>query len=193
MSEPTPLLAPLKPQQVAPRLWQEGRFVEDSWRSIGDDEPLPIGGRAILSLARWRDEQLALVALGIPLGVRLAVGESLDISTDDLGRVTVIVLPFPKFSDGRSYSASRRLREAGFKGEIRATGDVLLDQLPLMLRSGFDAFEIVNAATIKALETGAVPSVMRVYQAGTEEGSSNWLSRRNVNSERRVGIGSSVD
>ena len=178
MSEPTPLLAPLKPAQAPPRLWRDGRFSDDCWRSIGDEEPLPAGGRAIVSLSRWRVDAAARAAFGVPLGVRLAVTESLDPSTDELSRLALVALPFPKFSDGRSYSAARRLREAGFQGEIRATGDVLLDQLPLMLRAGFDAFEIVNAATMKALDAGAVPAVTRVYQAGTETDQRHWLPRR---------------
>lgn len=178
MSEPTPLLAPLKPHQVPPRLWREGSFVDDAWRSIGDDEALPLAGRAIISLGRWRADQATLAASGVPIGVRLGAGENLEPAVDDIGRLEVIALPFPKFSDGRSYSAARRLREAGFKRELRATGDVLLDQLPLMLRSGFDAFEISHAATIKALETTGVPAVKRVYQSGNEAGAAGRFSRR---------------
>ena len=178
MSEPTPLLAPLKPLHVPPRLWRAGAFVEDSWRTIGDDEPLPIAGRAIISLKRWRADQTALAASGVPVGARLEPGELPEPAADDIARLDVIALPFPKFSDGRSYSAARRLREGGFKGELRAIGDVLLDQLPLMLRAGFDAFEISHAATIKALETGDVPAVTRVYQSGNEAGAAGRFSRR---------------
>jgi uncharacterized protein (DUF934 family) len=178
MSEPTPLLAPVKSRQVDPRLWRNGQFVVDPWASISDDAPMPTSGKAILSLARWYAEQAAPVASAIPLGVRLGVGESLDPSVDGINRLGVVTLPFPKFSDGRSYSAARRLREAGYAGEIRATGDVLLDQLPLMLRSGFDAFEIVNAATIEELEHAPVPAIARVYQSGADAVGSRWLSRR---------------
>jgi uncharacterized protein (DUF934 family) len=182
MSEPSPLFAPLKPQEQSPRVWRVGRFIADTWQAVGDEQEVPIGGKVILSLSRWRAEQAALVALGVPLGVRLAVGDNLDPETDDVRRLALVALLFPKFSDGRSYSTARRLREAGFKGEIRATGDVLLDQLPLMLRSGFDAFEIVNAATIKALETNAVPAVTRVYQAGADTAGTDWRSRRGTKS-----------
>lgn len=183
MSEPTPLLAPLKPHHVPPRLWREGTFVDDPWRSIADDEALPIAGRAIVSLGRWRADQAALAASGVPVGVRLSAGEILEPVADDIGRLEVIALPFPKFSDGRSYSAARRLREAGFKRELRAIGDVLLDQLPLMLRSGFDAFEIGHAATIRALEAGDVPAVTRVYQSGNEAGAAGRFSRRGLRTQ----------
>jgi len=59
-----------------------------------------------------------------------------------LGGVKLIVLDFPKFTDGRAYSQARLLRERlGYQGDLRATGAVLLDQLPFLLRCGFDSFE----------------------------------------------------
>lgn len=178
MSEPSPLLAPLKPALAPARLWNGQNFVADDWRALGDDEPLAIGGRAIVSLARWRAEQAGLAALGVPIGIAVPPGESVDPATDDIDRLALIALVFPKFTDGRAYSAARRLREAGFRGELRATGDVLLDQLPLMLRAGFDAFEITHAATIRALESSGVPAVNRVYQPGSEIAPVPWRSRR---------------
>lgn len=179
MSEPVPLLQPLKPAAVPPRLWDGARFVPDDWRTIADDAALPIDGRALISLLRWRAEQPSLAALGVPLGVKVQPGDVLDAATDDIDRLSVIALVFPKFTDGRAYSTARQLREGlGYRGEIRATGDVLLDQLPLMLRCGFDAFEIVNAATIRALEHAPVPAVSRVYQTGAEAKGSVWNSRR---------------
>lgn len=178
MSEPSPLLAPLKPALVSARLWNGQHFVADGWCATADEAPLPIGGRAIMSLKRWRAEQAGLAALGVPIGIAVQPSESLDPATDDIDRLALIALAFPKFTDGRAYSAARRLREAGFKGELRAIGDVLLDQLPLMLRSGFDAFEITHAATIRVLESSDVPAVNRVYQTGSESAPRQWRSRR---------------
>ena len=61
---------------------------------------------------------------------------------DRLRGVKLIVLDFPKFIDGRAYSQARLLRERlGYQGELRATGNVLQDQAPFMLRCGFDSFE----------------------------------------------------
>ena len=183
MSEPKPLLAPIKPPVSAARVYRDGRFVVDRWRTLdaGADIPIaniPIDGRAILPLARWRAEQ-AHLPRGVPLGVILQPAETLDAATDDLGALALIALAFPKFSDGRAYSTARRLRDQfGYRGEIRATGDVLLDQIPLMLRAGFDSFEIVHAPTIAALDAGRVPAVSRVYQAATESAPAHWLSRR---------------
>lgn len=178
MSEPSPLLAPLKPALAPARLWNGQQFVADSWRALADEEPLPIGGRAIVSLKRWRTEQAVLAALAVRVGIAVPPGESVDPATDDIDRLALIALVFPKFTDGRAYSTARRLREAGFRDELRATGDVLLDQLPLMLRSGFDAFEITHAATIRVLERAGVPAVVRVYQPGSEIAPVPWRSRR---------------
>jgi len=61
---------------------------------------------------------------------------------DRLKGVRLIALHFPKFTDGRAYSQARLLRERlGYGGELRATGAVFLDQLPFLLRCGFDSFE----------------------------------------------------
>jgi uncharacterized protein (DUF934 family) len=57
-----------------------------------------------------------------------------------LDRLTLIEVAFPKYRDGRGYSAARILREAGYQGELRAQGDVLVDQIAFMRRCGFDSF-----------------------------------------------------
>jgi len=57
-----------------------------------------------------------------------------------LGRLGLVEVNFPAFTDGRGYSAARLLREAGYEGELRAVGDVLIDQLAYMRRCGFDSF-----------------------------------------------------
>lgn len=57
-----------------------------------------------------------------------------------LDRLMLIEVAFPKFRDGRGYSAARILREAGYRGELRAQGDVLVDQIAYMRRCGFDSF-----------------------------------------------------
>lgn len=182
MAEPKPLLAPLRAAATEPRLWKDNRFVTDEWRPIADDQELPIDGHAIVSLKRWRAEQPALTSNGQAIGIRVEPGDTLDPGIDYLDRLAVIALSFPKFTDGRSYSTARRLREQwSFEGEIRATGDVLLDQVPLLLRSGFDALEIVNAATIKVLETGHVPAVANTYQRSVGPDSFGWRSRRTAN------------
>lgn len=146
-------------------------FVADAWQPVADDAAIPAAGYAIISLKRWRAEQATLAALGVPVGVRIEAGEALEPESDGYERLALIALAFPKFSDGRSYSKSRLLRERlGFAGELRATGEVLLDQVPLMQRAGFDSLDVTHAPTIDALQRGHVPGIARTYQAtGTSE------------------------
>jgi uncharacterized protein (DUF934 family) len=72
--------------------------------------------------------------------VRIEAGEDARALLPHLDRIALIEVSFPSFRDGRGYSSARILREAGYKGELRAQGDVLVDQIPLMRRCGFDSF-----------------------------------------------------
>ncbi|MDS4040378.1 MAG: DUF934 domain-containing protein [Candidatus Competibacter sp.] len=121
---------------------KDRRIVEDRWRHVADDAELP-DGPAIVSLARWIRERALLLERGEPIGVRLPNTTNVADLAADLPVLAVIALEFPKFADGRAYSQARLLRERyGYRGEIRAVGDVLRDQLLFMARSGFDAFEL---------------------------------------------------
>lgn len=71
---------------------------------------------------------------------------------DRLNGIELIVLQFPKFTDGRAYSQARLLRERlGYTGELRASGAVYIDQLPFMLRCGFDSFSSAQKGFTEAL------------------------------------------
>lgn len=72
--------------------------------------------------------------------VRVEPGDDARALLPHLGRIALVEVNFPVFGDGRGYSAARILREAGYEGELRAVGDVLIDQLAYMRRCGFDAF-----------------------------------------------------
>ena len=128
-------------------LLKDGRLVEDPWRVIDDASPLPASEPAIVSFARFQAERDALLARSAPLGVTLRNTDAIDALAGAVDRLELIALEFPKFSDGRAYSQARGLRERlGFAGELRVTGDVLIDQALFMRRCGFDAFEIADAA-----------------------------------------------
>lgn len=73
--------------------------------------------------------------------VRVEPGDDVRALVPHLDRLRLIEINFPVFGDGRGYSAARILREAGYAGELRAVGDVLVDQLAFMRRCGFDAFD----------------------------------------------------
>ena len=69
----------------------------------------------------------------------------------DIAKATVIDLHFPKFTDGRAYSQAALIRKRlGFKGELRATGDVLVDQLQLMQRTGFSTAVLRDGQSLDA-------------------------------------------
>ena len=105
-------------------------------------------GRVLVPLAVWlaRHEELTPRLELAEIGVWIDSHESpeaLAASIDDLNRFPVIAVSFPKFTDGRGYSIARLLRERfGYRGELRAIGDVLRDQLFYMKRCGFNAFSL---------------------------------------------------
>ena len=85
--------------------------------------------------------------------VRIEAGDDARALIPHLGQLALIEVSFPAFRDGRGYSAARVLREAGYAGELRAAGDVLVDQVPLMRRCGFDSFAPhapIDQAVLKA-------------------------------------------
>jgi uncharacterized protein (DUF934 family) len=121
--------------------------VVDPWVRVADDEPLPDGRPAIVPLERWKRDRETLIGRNTAVGVRLKSDQSPSLIADDLPRLGVVALEFPKFTDGRAYSYGRLLRERyGYAGEMRAVGNVLRDQLAFMERAGFDAFELPDKA-----------------------------------------------
>lgn len=159
-------------------LLKHGRIVgEDAFQPVADDATVPASGAVLISYARWQAEKDQLSGRNSPLGI--ALPNTLDVL--DFGpeaeRFDLIVLHFPKFSDGRAYSQARLLRERfGFKGELRATGHVLQDQLWHMQRSGFNAFEIPRADAAEAFAK-AMQSFSHVYQP-TNDGRVSALKQR---------------
>lgn len=101
----------------------------------------------LVPFALWLARRDALLARNIPIGVVL---EPTDVPAelgDDLHRLAVVAVRFPKFVDGRGYSIAWQLRRRlGYRGELRALGDVQRDQLFYLSRSGFDAFELKDGA-----------------------------------------------
>jgi len=126
-------------------LIKNGELVASSFVDVSAAEAIPPTGPVIVSLAQWQAQRDALLARGTPLGIRLHSDQPPELIAADVARFAVIALEFPKFRDGRAYSYARLLRERyGYKGELRAVGDVLLEQLFFMLRTGFDAFELTS-------------------------------------------------
>ena len=93
-----------------------------------------------------------------------------------LGQIQLVEVNFPVFGDGRGYSAARILREAGYTGEIRAVGDVLVDQIGNMKRCGFDAFE-PDAPLDPADVEAALNRWPEVYQESADSRTPIWNLR----------------
>jgi uncharacterized protein (DUF934 family) len=108
--------------------------------------------------------------------VRVEPGDDASLLVPFLNRLKLVEVNFPAYTDGRGYSAARSLREAGYTGELRAVGDVLIDQLAYMRRCGFDSFapqQALNAADADA----AFNRYPDVYQATTDGRAPIWKLR----------------
>lgn len=149
---------------------QDGRYVaaDDPFTAVGDEREIPPGD-VIISLARFQEHGDRLLSEGRKVGVRLESDEQVEALAYDLPRLSVVALAFPKFGDGRAYSSARLLRERyGFKGEVRAVGDVLREQAGYMARCGFDAFEPADGSTPEVWERAA-HRYRHVYQRGVDQ------------------------
>ena len=108
--------------------------------------------------------------------VRIEPGDDARDLIPHLERLALVEVNFPAFGDGRGYSSARVLREAGYEGELRAVGDVLVDYLAYMRRCGFDAFEPDQQFDRDDVEA-AFERWPEVYQAAADERTPIWAKR----------------
>jgi uncharacterized protein (DUF934 family) len=121
------------------------RFVDiqqDSWRPVeGEDAPnvtITPAPQRLLTLAQWHAVR-AQWPRELPVAVAVPNDAAIEDLAEDLPRIALVVLHFPKWTDGRAYSQARLLRSRyRFAGAVRATGEVLVDMMPLLSRTGFD-------------------------------------------------------
>jgi len=128
---------------------KHGALQPNDWLTVADDAALPEGKPAVVTLDRWLKERDTLIGRNAPIGVKLKSDQSPMAVADDLERLAMIVLEFPKFTDGRGYSHARTLRQRlGYQGELRAVGNVLRDQYLFMDRCGIDSIEVADEANV---------------------------------------------
>lgn len=128
-------------------LIKNGASLQDPWFAVTTEDQIDRPGPLLVSYAIWQAHRGRLTARVDPVGVRLASDQSPALIADDLDRLDLVALEFPKFTDGRAYSYARLLRERHrFGGEVRAVGHVLRDQIAFLLRCGFDALELDDRA-----------------------------------------------
>jgi uncharacterized protein (DUF934 family) len=138
------------------QLIKGGRVVADGFARVADDAPVPDGVPAIISASRFLAEVDALAHRATPTGVLWPNDRRVAELAPHLERLALVALVFPVFRDGRAFSQARLIRERyGFRGELRATGQVLRDQFLFMLRAGFDAFEVTKDADAAAFAEAA--------------------------------------
>jgi uncharacterized protein (DUF934 family) len=125
-----------------PQLIKDRALADDRWTLLREADAALPAGPVVVPLATWKAQRGALVARG-DVGVWLAPAEDPADLAGDVAALPLVAVDFPQFSDGRGYSTARLLRQRyGFKGELRAIGDVQRDQLAYLVQCGFDAFAI---------------------------------------------------
>ena len=153
-----------------------GKIVDDPFAHVADGAELPDGACVLVSAARFLEDTQALLKRG-KVGVIWPNSRDVDDLVPHLDRLAAVALVFPTFRDGRAYSQARLLRERyGYRGELRATGQVLRDQFVFMLRAGFDAFDVRKQADAEAF----AQTVQRysVFYQPTGDGRLTALHRR---------------
>ncbi|HUG61336.1 MAG TPA: DUF934 domain-containing protein [Methylomirabilota bacterium] len=177
---------PLAPTVTAPPVphddvYRDGRFQPDDWARLADDAPLPPEGRVLLSVRRFLDDMAAGAIGNRPVGVIVAPADRVGDLVPHLDRLAVIAVDFPKFSDGRGFSHAALIARHGFSGELRAVGNVLIDQVTFMQRLGFVSFEVRHAVSRRYLSEGRNPSPKHYYQPAVISeppvGTRPWLRR----------------
>jgi uncharacterized protein (DUF934 family) len=132
-------------------LVKNGKISDDTLAHVADDAPMPTDGAILISAARFLEDPEGLSRRAGATGVIWPNNRDVDDLVPYLDRLAVVALVFPTFRDGRAYSQARLLKERyHYRGELRATGQVLRDQFLFMLRAGFDAFEVKKKSDAEA-------------------------------------------
>ncbi len=162
------------------KIWKESGFVsDDPWVIETEETKAGSNEKAIVGLDAFL-EQAATGASG--LGVLISPADDVTRLAPHLDRIALVAVAFPAFNDGRAFSHASLLRtRLGYAGEIRAVGDVLIDQIPLMLRCGIESFAVINATALKRLAEGRLPGISNHYQpAAKPTANANSYSWRRV-------------
>jgi phosphoadenosine phosphosulfate reductase len=152
-------------------LWKDGAFIADPFHDWAEDSDPATASYKHVPLPVFLANREAFLANPHPLGLLVVPGDRIEDVEADLGRFASVAIRFPAFSDGRGYSTARLLSERfHYAGEIRAVGDVLQDQIPLMRRCGITALVVTHEPTRAALIENRLPEVAIFYQpVGTSE------------------------
>lgn len=166
---------------TAADVFRNGGFEPDDWRRAADDDALPAEGKAFLSVKRFLAEVEAGTLGNRPVGVVLEPADRVRDLVPHLDRLSAIAIHFPKFNDGRGFSHAAQIARTAWRGELRAIGNVLIDQVGYMKRLGFNAFEVHHPVTRRYLTEGRDPAPKHYYQPSVRSeppsGTRPWLRR----------------
>lgn len=151
------------------KIWNEQGFIENDPWVIESEERITSEGECILHPL---DAFLTLAAESNAVGLGVIVYPADDVTKLEayIDRIALVAVNFPAFSDGRGFSHASLLRDRlSYQGEVRAIGDILIDQVPLMLRTGFTSFAVTNATALKRLSENRLPGIAVHYQPTAQE------------------------
>jgi uncharacterized protein (DUF934 family) len=150
------------------RLLRDRQVVVDEWLYVAEASS-NAAAPLIVTFDQWRMEPDTWITRGSRLGLLLAPDHKVEDLAKDLQHFSLIAASFPGPSDGRGYSQARLLRERwNFKGELRATGFVRIDQVFFMARCGFNSFELPDSDFSDAL--AALSTFSAAYQPSNDAG-----------------------
>jgi len=130
------------------KIIKDKKITEDNWTHLADSDDITIGNVSV-SLSRWKEEKKVLSNHKGDIGIRLSPSDTIEEIANDLNTLSSVILDFPAFTDGRSFSQARILRgQYNFDGEIRAIGKYMPDQIFYLSRVGVNAFQLENTSQL---------------------------------------------
>lgn len=146
-------------------IYKDGEFVEETWTRVEPEADTTVEGNLLVPVKQFLEEADKVLAHDGQVAVLVEAGDDVEPLENHLDKLAYVAVDFPSFADGRGFSAARVLREQlGYKGDIRAVGKYILDQVPLARRCGVSSFEISKPEVLKALKAGEWPEVTKYLQ-----------------------------
>jgi uncharacterized protein (DUF934 family) len=146
-------------------LLKDNQFTADGWKRLEDIDVLPDGGSIVVSFERLAKDWDSFARFPGVLGVRLSNTVRAQDLLPYVSQLGLIIVPFPAFNDGRAYSLARQLRLDGYRGELRASGNILPDQLQFMTQVGIDSYDVTDRFPLDAWQRAA-RQMSLAYQRG---------------------------
>ncbi|MBN9668952.1 DUF934 domain-containing protein [Roseibium aggregatum] len=164
-------------------IYKDGGFAEENWARADAETGAAVQGDLLVAQTLFLADAEGYLSRQGKTAIVVEAGDDVEDILPYLGRLALVAVDFPAFSDGRGFSAARILREQfGYEGDIRALGKYILDQVPLARRCGVTSFEITKPEVLRALKAGEWPEVTKYLQpvgtvAEIPEGTRPWARR----------------